>query len=123
MERPPRFVPGDEPFPEPWDADLAERLVGQYALVGMAWAADGEERVAQYHGRIRSADRDAGIEIVCEGRFAGETLVLPPATGWFGSARPGEYRLKTTGEVVVNPDVLTTWRIETPEPRAEERDS
>lgn len=112
MEHPPRFVASGEPFPEPWDADLAARLVGAYALVGTVFVSASGERVAQYHGRIVSADPSAGIEIACEGRFAGETLVLPPATGWFGPARSGEYRLKTTGEVVVDPDVLSTWRIE-----------
>jgi hypothetical protein len=34
----------------------------------------------------------------------GEIFTLPPAPEAYEPAPPGEYRLKTTGEVVVNPD-------------------
>lgn len=112
MERPPRFVPSDEPFPEPWNAEAAEWLVGKYVLIGVAYVSPKGERVGQYHGRIASADPKAGITVECAGACAGDTLVLPPATSWFGHAEPGEYKLKTTGETVVDPDVLSTWRIE-----------
>lgn len=113
MEGPPRFVPspGAE-FPEPWDQAAADWLVGKYALVGIAFVGRDGERSGQYHGRIVSADPQAGITIECEGGSKGETLVMPPATGWFGHAHPGENKLKATGEVVINPDVVTTWRIE-----------
>lgn len=110
--KPPRFVPSGEPFPEPWNAEAAEFLVGKYVLIGVAFVSPDGETPGQYHGRVVSADPTQGISVACEGAFAGETLVLPPATSWFGHAQPGEYRLKTTGETVVNPDVLSTWRIE-----------
>jgi hypothetical protein len=112
LERPPRFVPSGEPFPEPWNAEAAEWLIGKYVLIGVAYVSPEGERAGQYHGRIVSADPKAGIAVECEGACKGDTLVLPPATGWFGHAQPGEYQLKTTGETVVNPDVLSTWRIE-----------
>ena len=112
MQPPPSFVPSEKPGEEPWDDDEAEWLLGQYALIGVTWAYNDGETVGQYHGRIVSADRVNGIAIMCEGRWEGEMLVLPPATGWFEPANPGEYRLRSTGETVTDPDVLSTWRIE-----------
>jgi hypothetical protein len=32
----------------------------------------------------------------------------------FQPAPPGEYRLKSTGEIVVDPDLLSTWTIRRP---------
>ncbi|GLK80480.1 hypothetical protein [Methylopila turkensis] len=108
---PPRFVPSGDPFPEPWDEEAGAWLVGKYALVGVIFADGDGERLGQYHGRIVSADPADGIAIACEGDCAGDSLVMPPTLGWFGAAQPGEYRLRATGELVVNPDVLSSWRI------------
>ena len=41
----------------------------------------------------------------------GEILGLPPDLSSTRIAPPGEYRLRSTGEVVVDPDYLTTWNI------------
>ena len=112
MSRPPSFDPTTEPAADDWDEARAAELIGKYALVGVAWADGSGERAEQYHGRIVSADRDAGIAIACEGHWAGETFMLPPATSCVVPASPGEYRLRTTGETVISPDVVTTWRID-----------
>jgi hypothetical protein len=32
----------------------------------------------------------------------------------FEAAPPGEYRLRSSGEVVVNPDYITSWVVEAP---------
>ncbi|GAB5895435.1 hypothetical protein [Mycolicibacterium mageritense] len=45
------------------------------------------------------------IEIESPG---GETFTLPPAPESFSPAPPGEYRLRSTGEVVTDPDYLAT---------------
>lgn len=103
---------GVEPSADAWDDQKAAWLVGKYALVGVAWTEKGAERAEQYHGRIVSADPEVGISVECEGTWKGETFVIPPSTDFVQPAQPGEYRLRTTGETIVNPDVLTTWRIE-----------
>ena len=36
---------------------------------------------------------------------------LPPAPSVYYVAEPGEYRLRSTGELVVNPDFVTTWEV------------
>jgi hypothetical protein len=100
--------------PEDWDQDEADWLVGQYALVGITWvAADGEtvKTQGQYHGRIVAADKSDGFKIECEGACAGQTMSLPPDTNVFSPADPGEYKLRSTGEVVKDPDVLASWTI------------
>jgi hypothetical protein len=37
---------------------------------------------------------------------------LPPEPDAFDEAVPGEYRLRSTGEVVVNPAFTTSWTVE-----------
>ncbi|GBD50712.1 hypothetical protein [Methylopila sp. Yamaguchi] len=111
MQPPPSFIGSDQPAPEPWDAAEAEWLLGQYALVGVTWAFDDGDLVGQYHDQVILTDPVTGISVACEGRWKGEMLVLPPALSWFERAKPGEYRLRSTGETVTNPDVLSTWRI------------
>ena len=39
----------------------------------------------------------------------GSTLILPGDLSSTRIARPGEYKLRSTGEVVTNPDFLATW--------------
>ena len=118
-ERPPWMPPADEPpdgSPE-WDQDEADWLVGKYALVGITRVrADGSTLVsqAQYHGKIISADEKKGIEIECQGKWAGEHMGLPPHLSVFRPADKGEYRLRSTGEVVTNPDVIASWTITEP---------
>jgi hypothetical protein len=88
-------------------------LLGKYVLIGITREdADGtaigsEER----HGRIALVDPDLGIRVVCSD---GEVLTLPPDPDSFRDARPGVYRLRSTGEEVVDPDLTTVWTIREP---------
>jgi hypothetical protein len=79
-------------------------------------AADGETVTGQdqYHGRIESADAEHGIEMACEGRWSGQKMTLPPDLAAFRRAEPGEYRLKASTDVVIDPDVLASWSIVEP---------
>lgn len=88
-------------------------LVGQYVLVGITRIdSDGEliEKVEQ-HGRITSVDGDAGIKVALSD---GDELTLPPNPDAFRDAKPGIYRLRSTGEEVVDPDLTTVWTIREP---------
>jgi hypothetical protein len=108
-------MPPSETDAEPvWDQEEADALIGQYALIGITYlASDGEtvKSQVQRHGRIMSADRNSGIKIQCEGKRAGETFTLPPHLQVFQAAKPGSYKLHSTGETVENPDVLATWSV------------
>ena len=100
-----------------WDDGWAEWLLGKYALVGITrYEADGTtvRSKGQYHGIIVEVSRHREIKIACEGRWRGETMTLPPVLQSFKQAKPGRYELKSTGEIVDDPDVVATWRITAP---------
>jgi hypothetical protein len=98
----------------PWDASLTKTLPGQMVLVGLAYfEVDAEEPFEQQQmfGRVVSADERKGILLSLEGQRTGEHFNLPPDTRSFREAGPGEYRLRSTGEVVANPDFTVTFSI------------
>ncbi len=97
-----------------WDERRALGLVGKHALVGITYLdTDGKTVTAQVqlHGTIVSVDRNDGIELSLRGRDEGESFWLPAATGPFEEAPPGEYALRATGEILVNPDFISTWTV------------
>jgi hypothetical protein len=112
----------DDPPPErlPWmpsiekDQSEADWLVGKTIFADITFlAADGAtvKSGGQYPGKIVRADRKSGIAIECESVWSGKTMTLPPVTSAFRPAGPGEYCLRSAGEVIKDPDVLTTWSI------------
>jgi hypothetical protein len=112
-----QLVPEPEDDPHIWNQDEADWLIGKYALVGITQlAADGKtvKSKDQYHGTIQSADQDGGFELACEGKWAGRKMMLPPDLAAFFRAEPGEYRVKASSDVVIDPDVLASWSIVEP---------
>jgi len=104
----------DGSSPPPWDQEDADGLVGLLVLAGITYvAADGKTAATQVQcwGRIASA-KPEGITIICEGKtWAGQTMTLPPHLSAFEAARPEEYRLRSTGETIENPDLTTRWTV------------
>jgi hypothetical protein len=100
-----------------WNQAEGDLLVGQYILVGITYVASDDKTATthvQFHGKITKADEN-GIAVTCEGKtWCGQTATLPPDLKAFRQANPGEYRLLSTGEVVKDPDLLTTWTINEP---------
>jgi hypothetical protein len=97
-----------------WDRAFATRLLGATVLVGITYNEPGGERLEQFFGTVMSADPSEGIILRLEGSRSGETYALPPDLGSFFPARPGSYRLRETGDEVVDPDYTTTWNITPP---------
>src|SRR5262245_54271512 len=91
------------------DAEAA-RLIGKHLLVGLTYVnADGTlQKQVQVHGHITAVD-DTRVTMRLHG--SDEEFTLPPEWERFEPADPGEYRLRSTGEVVVNPDLLASWTI------------
>lgn len=82
-------------------------LIGKILLVGITYEdKDGniKER-KQFWGTVTTADKK---KILIEQKN-GEIFSLPPDLSAIKPAPEGEYRLHSTGEVVVNPDFLSTW--------------
>lgn len=101
---------------EVWDAAFAKTLLGQVALVGLTKLSADDEVIEQRQlfGRVVSVDPRSGICLSLEGQRAGERFSLPPDTRPIDPAPPGEYKLRSTGELVVNPDFLITYTIRMP---------
>jgi hypothetical protein len=88
------------------------RYLGKRLLVGITYEDEEGETVRQeqFHGLIVEAGEEG---IVIERSDTGERRSLPPE---LMPARPGEYRLRSTGEVVVDPDYLAKWVMKAPDP-------
>ena len=97
-----------------FDKTFAAALIGKYVLAGLTYRnnADAVESYTQKHGEVISADEKHGV--VIRNRNTGEEFTLPPDTSRFEKARPGNYRLKDTGEVITDPDYLCIWTIYPP---------
>jgi hypothetical protein len=102
-----------KPPPDIWDQDVADRLVGKLVLVGVTRVSNDQQVLGQdqFHGVVVAADRRTGIKLELEGTRTGDEYNLPPQTSVFSRAQRGEYRLRATGEIVVDPDYLATWTI------------
>jgi hypothetical protein len=86
--------------------------VGKIVLVGITRVNAAGDAVAQlqYHGRITSITED-GIAIETPDV---KHMTLPPAIESLQSAPPGEYRERSSGAVVVDPDLISTWELREP---------
>lgn len=84
-------------------------LLGKVILVGLTYYTHDKQFVEQkqYHGTVIRAD-EKGIVIR---KSNGEEASLPPDLRSTKPAPPGEYRERSTGEIVENPDFLTTWNV------------
>ncbi len=99
------------------DWDRAEKeWIGAVVLVGLTYVTQEDEfdYQVQFYGQITYIQRDWGIQLSLSGQRAGEVYDLPPQLEAFKPAPAGEYRLRSTGEVVIDPDFTTSWTIKPP---------
>jgi hypothetical protein len=87
-------------------------MMGKVLLVGVTYVDADDEVVEQLQvaGRVISVDPLVTIE-----RTGAEPFTLPPDRQAFDRGAPGEYHLRATGEVVVDPDFVSTWVVAAPE--------
>ena len=97
-----------------WDHAFAERLQGSTVSVGITFNEPTGDRAEQFFGTVMLADPEQGITLRLEGSRSGEMYTLPPDLRGFFPAPPGSYRLRQTGEVVVDPNYTTTWDMTPP---------
>jgi len=88
-------------------------LIGKTILIGLTYYTANDEFIEQkqYWGRVVESNENRILVKLSDGEIFG----LPPDLSSTQVAAPGEYRLRSTGEIVVNPDYLTTWNINRPE--------
>jgi hypothetical protein len=113
-------IPEGEYFDEvdmsDFDWKRARSLIGKHVIIGLTYYDHNETLLeqVQLHGDIVRFDEEGAV-INLSG--TGEEFTLPPDPSAFVEAAPGEYRLRSTGERVVNPDLTTSWTIEKPPPK------
>lgn len=92
-----------------FDEDFADGFIGKYLLVGITRTTDKGKVLSQQqlHGIILTASAEA-IELELGGVHEGKIWRMPPILEELAPARRGRYELKTTGEVVEDPDFTFT---------------
>ncbi|MGN6308491.1 MAG: hypothetical protein ACTHNN_02910 [Xanthobacteraceae bacterium] len=97
-----------------WDEQKAASLDGALVLIGLTVEAPEGSTLSQFYGTVIEVDPRSGVLLRLEGTRSGETYRLPPDLNAFFPARPGEYRLRSIGEVVRDPDFTAQWTITPP---------
>ena len=92
---------------------IEENLIGKTILVGMTFYNKNDEFVEQKQswGKIVAVNENT----IFIKQKDGEEFSIPNDPSAIEPANPGEFRLRSTGEVVENPDFLSTWNITLPE--------
>lgn len=88
-------------------------LLGKVMLIGFTYYSADHVAVEQkqFWGTVIESN-EKGINVRQKN---GGIISLPPDLCSTKPAPPGEYRLRSTGEIVVDPDFLTTWNVDMPE--------
>lgn len=88
------------------------QLIGKTIIIGITRVDANDELIEQIqmHGVISEITaKNISIRL-----STGKDYNLPPDCSSIKKAPPGEYRFRSTGETVVNPDYMTTWTIHAP---------
>lgn len=88
----------------------------KHVIIGITYLDHNENLIEQkqLHGDIVRINENEGIVVRING--SDEEFKLPPDLSTLKKAPPGEYKFKSTGEVVINPDFMTTWTVKKPKP-------
>jgi len=103
------------------DESRANDYVGKTVLIGITYLDHEERKTAQHqwYGTIIEVSNTKGI--VIELKNDSRYCALPPDLSALRPAKPGQYCLRSTGEVVTDPDFLTTWTCRAPDPKEKPR--
>jgi len=85
-------------------------LINKIMLVGITLLDERDELIeqVQVYGPIIRVSSE-GIVILRNG--TGAEFTIPPDFEYVSEAQPGEYRLRSTGEVVIDPDYTSSWTV------------
>lgn len=90
-----------------------EDILGKILLIGITYYTHDDQYIDQkeFWGIVTTANEE---EITIK-QSNGAPFSIPPDLSSITQADEGEYTLNSTGEVVVNPDFLSTWSLYKPE--------
>ena len=85
-------------------------LIGKILLIGITLLDDEESLLEQIqvYGPIEKIDANG---IVIRRNQSGSKFSIPADFEHVSKADPGEYRLRSTGEIVIDPDFLSSWTV------------
>src|ERR1043165_3971334 len=88
---------------------LAQKMIGKIVLVGVTIKNKNEEilKQEQLFGTVLRINEKEGLIIRCG--ITGEEKWLPPAPEEYEPAKAGDYKLRSTGHVVTNPDFIASF--------------
>lgn len=91
-------------------------ILNKTLLVGITYYTHDEQYIEQkqFWGKVVEVTNEQIILL----QNNGETFSLPPDLSSTKPAPLGEYKLRSTGEVVVNPDYIATWLLHRPKENA-----
>lgn len=95
-------------MPESYD-----ELIGKVLLIGLSYYSHDGEFIEdkQLYGRVTESN-ESGITIM---QAYGEEFSIPPDLSAIEKAALGDYTLRSTNEVVKNPDYLARYNVTLPE--------
>jgi hypothetical protein len=100
--------------PSHFSREQAWEIYGKHFLVGETYldALGGVLERRQFHGKVIRVNPREGIVLQLPN---GEERTLPPDFRGIKAADPGEYRLRSSGEVIVDPDYTCSYTITRPQ--------
>ena len=92
-----------------WE-ELQEFIKGKHLLIGLTFIGENGKVVEQYqtNGTVEALTDDRLFKIL---RNDGSVFQLPYDRETIRKAEKGEYRERTTGQIVTDPDFIVTWEI------------
>jgi hypothetical protein len=98
-----------------FDHERAAALIGKHLIIGLT-IHDREDNPVdhvQLHGDIVRVNQAEGV--VVRLHPSSVEYAMPAVLAAYEEAPPGDYRFSATGEVVSDPDLMTTWVVYEPE--------
>lgn len=98
------------------DETKAKEFIGKTVLIGITdLDSEGKPiKQRQFFGTITEISVKNGMTVTSKNNST--QMAFPPDLTALQPAKPGMYRLRTTGEVVTDPDFLTTWEFKEGDP-------
>jgi|GEM_PF-3314603 len=104
-----------------FDRERADGMIGKHLIIGLTIhdAFDTVVDRVQLHGTIIRVTQDEGV--VVRLLPSGVEHAMPAILSAYEAAPPGDYHFQNTGEVVTDPDLMTTWAVYEPPEDTEAR--